>query len=422
MNVFESKQFNCRLYCDDKSIPVVLPCLFSLHCFKNNKGYVFEWKTSRARNNISEGEIRPVNLSHSRLVTISSKLKNFFIWLEKEAEGMETISLENHHNLPEEILNYYINQVLVHEQDKSIHSIEDSVNALNHYYNFLAYHGFTEQKSVMLNPENKEQSTQNTQERNAIKYISAELRGVIVSCCTSIRDECIIKNSAECGLRTKENKGLLLNDFKIGHTVYKGLKSFFKQIDQEHKNKIPEEECQQEYKYWLQGLFTKGKPNGGGGKGRWIYISRELMLRYKLYFETERTNSDSNTLFVTKTGKPIPSYFGTNLFKKLRGIVIRKQQNNLLPEYLDELDGDHTYHCLRHSFATDKFYDFCEQDNIDYMSVTEYSAPYRRLAELLGHSSSNPKHQNTTSKFYIHLVGYKMRIDSKIHRKNNHMD
>ena len=135
------------------------------------------------------------------------------------------------------------------------------------------------------------------------------------------------------------------------------------------------------------------------------------MLRFKLYYETERPDCGEDSLFLTdpasRTVHGIKEYQGSRDFKDTRALVIDKQKEGLLPTYLHLLDEKHTYHILRHSYGTDKFHDAVEEDGLELENVTHLSRPYLLVAELLGHETQG-KDAPTTTRKYIRSVKEKL--------------
>ncbi|MFY8297583.1 tyrosine-type recombinase/integrase [Pseudoalteromonas sp. SS15] len=413
MYAFNSEKFKSTLYCNELGVPYLLPCLFSQHLHENKEGYKISWIGNLDKKSRKKAELTNIHLADTTIKSICSELKKFIVWYEEYSQDKNAIKMKFHHNAPDELLEHYINEVLVVDLCKSEKMVEKALSAIRYYYNFLAYNGISHLKTIDFTKKARVIAKDNTQTRNAIKYISTNMRATIYNSADTIRDECLLKNSGECGLRTKENTGILLNDFKVGKMTYQGVKSFFDKIDWEESQNLQVEQLQQEFKYRLQGKYTKGKKSKGG-RARWIYIKRDLMLRYKAYYQTERPTSNSNTLFVTNKGHPIGTYQGTRAFTKARKIVLEKQDKGLLPEYFDILEDEHTYHCLRHSFGTDKFYDACIKNGLNFETVSYTHQPYRLVAELLGHTSEKPDVQSQTTSMYIHFCFDKLATEEKV--------
>jgi len=232
--------------------------------------------------------------------------------------------------------------------------------------------------------------------RTAVKYLTPELRSILYRNTDSLRDELLLRGGGELGLRSKENQGLLLEDFMLGNKKHLGFKSLFLEMDQH-----PE---QMEFKYCLQGQHTKAPRNAGGGESRTLYIHRSLLERYKHYYETERPQSTSNTLLLnfsdSNYGTPIAENAASRAFTRIKKKVLELQRNDALPTDGQMLENDHTGHVLRHSFGTDKFYDASKENRVKIDSVTPTSAVYLLVAKLMGHNAKDGKAPETT-KTYI---------------------
>jgi len=195
-----------------------------------------------------------------------------------------------------------------------------------------------------------------------------------------------------------ENLGFLLKDFKIGKNKYKGLESLFRELD-ENEDKL-------EFIYFLQGIYSKGS-NGKGGKSRKIFLSRSILEAMRDYWIEERPVSHSNHLFLNDANNnkgSISKSRASIIFNKIRKRIREAQGALYLHE--QEVESDHTYHCLRHSFGTDLFYDLAEENRILVDDVTTTSQVYLTVAATLGHSVTGRFAPETTKK-YIRSCNYK---------------
>ncbi|MCF6459377.1 hypothetical protein [Pseudoalteromonas sp. MMG024] len=411
MYSFQSEKFKTKLMCCNDGIPLLLPNIFLHSLYKNRQVYKLIWIDGTGKRRIKDAELNKITLSKKKISECFYELRKFLLWLENYSKNSSSISLTTHHNLPEEFLNHYINNVLILERNTSEKMVEKAISGLTYYYNYLAFNGFTNIKEIRVKNKNKSIARDNTKRRNTIKYLSPSMRAELYANARNLRVECTLRAGGECGLRTQENVGLLLNDFKVGGKSYSGMKSFFKEIDVETKLNERLDKQKQEFKYWLQGKYSKGRRNGVGGISRWIYIPRDVMLRFKLYYETERPKCGEDSLFITDplsgAVHGIREYQGTRDFKDTRALVIDKQQQGLLPDYLHILEEDHKYHILRHSYGTDKFHDAVEEDGLELENVTHLSRPYLLVAELLGHETRG-KDAPTTTRKYIRSVKEKL--------------
>jgi integrase len=200
----------------------------------------------------------------------------------------------------------------------------------------------------------------------------------------------------ELGCRSKECQGFLVDDFTIAGKVHKGLKSLF--LDMKEN---PEKE---EFGYYLQGKFSKSK-RSAGGESRTLYFHRDLLTRFKNYFENERPEFQEQTFFLNDpangedSGTPISKIRPSKIFAQVRAKIIEMQKNHLLDPEDQRLEEDHTGHVLRHSFGTDKFYKFSEEQNIRIDDVTTTSSVYLAVASLMGHSANDRSAPQTTKRY-----------------------
>ncbi|WP_445945592.1 hypothetical protein [Shewanella sp.] len=349
-----------------------------------------------------------VSVSLSIVGVIRGELNNFLVWLESYCRDKQAISLETHHNLPVDILNYYINYELIRRRSKSLAMADRALMSLRAYYNFLTYNGFTDRKDLVIDGDSKSIARENSRPRGVVKYYSPGLRSQIYASSSSLRDECILRAGGTTGVRAKENIGFLLNDFTVGHKKYHGLLSLFQ--------KLKLNPDQTEFEYWLQGKYTKAS-RGSGGKSRMLYIPRDTLLRFIEYYEKERPHCEIDNLFVTDPSsgylKQISPASASAAFANSRKKILSKQREGLLPDYLDLLDEKHSYHILRHSFGTDHFYDAVKKNGMRVDDVTPTSQPYLVVAALLGHSASG-RGAPAATKEYIRSCNLKEKLEAGV--------
>jgi len=404
---FKSEKFNSILFCDDEGIPLVMPTIFShsLHAkrLKYRLAYIDE-----GNRRIKKAELVSQNVSKSTISKIINELNNFLIWLEEYSLGKSHISLAFHHNLPDELLNHYINQVIIVERSKSKPMAKKALNALRTYYNYLAYNGFTDLKIINIEPDYLNIANENTRHRGVVKYFSEGLRAQMYANAKNLRDESILRAGGTCGVREKENIGFLINDFKAGGQFYKGLNSLF--------NEMKNNPNQQVFEFYLQGKYSKSI-NGQGGISRMLYIPKETLECFKKYKDKERPKCELDNLFVTEPSsghlKAISVKCVERAFEYMRSTILKKQEMGLLPEYLDSLQLEQTYHILRHSFGTDTFYDAAQENGMKIDDVTYMSQPYLVTARLLGHVATGNKAPKTT-RAYIRSCHVKIKLINKI--------
>lgn len=401
----QSKKYEAPLFIKDDLSPVLLPSFFS-HSLKLNQT-IYELERVVGKKGFVTQKLVTKQIKKDQVVALLDKLNNFLSWLETYSLSSSEVSLESHHNLSNKILNFYINEVLVEKLGKSEGVIKKHLSALRAYYNYLANAGFTNVKNIVMEASFQERARENTKVRTAVKYMTPELRSILYKNTSSIRDELLLKTAGEVGLRTKENLGILVNDFEVGKKIHKGMLSLFKEMR--------DNPSQNEFKFYLQGKYTKA-PRNGFGKPRYIFFTRELLCRMNEYYEDERPDSDSNHFFLnTDTvfyGHPISKKRASKVFESVRETVIEKQRTLSLPPDGQQLEEDHTHHVLRHSFGTDKFYFLSDAHGMAVDNVTPTSLVYLTVAKLMGHNAAD-KHAPKTTKSYIRSCNIKKDFEEK---------
>lgn len=395
----QSKEYKVPLFIKDDLSPILLPSFFS-HSLTVNQT-IYELERVVGKKGFVTQKLVTKQIKREQVVMILGKINNFLSWLDSYSLSSNEVSLESHHNLSNKILNFYINEVLVEKLGKSEGVIKKHLTALRAYYNYLANAGFTNIKNIVIEVNFQERARENTKVRTAVKYITPELRSILYQNTSSVRDELLLKTAGELGLRTKENLGILVNDFEVGAKIHKGMLSLFKEMR--------DNPSQNEFKFYLQGKYTKA-PRNGFGEPRYIFFTRELLFRMNEYYEEERPESDSNHFFLnTDTvfyGTPISKMRASKVFESVREIVIEKQKTLLLPSDGQQLEEDHTHHVLRHSFGTDKFYFLADAHGMAVDNVTSTSLVYLTVAKLMGHNAAD-KHAPQTTKSYIRSCNIK---------------
>lgn len=347
----KSEYHQCYIFMAEDLSLLLLPTFFSkavcLH------GVVWKRVTSDGKDKFASTTYQEEAISEVTIKILINKLDHFFNWVIQYSQTSSHVSIDSHHNIPEELLNHYINTVIIEEKGAGKHTVDQYLMALRNYYDYLAMTGFTNAKDIRVKPRLKSVVKRNTKRRTAEKYLSLELRSILYRNTDSIRDELLLRGGGELGLRSKENQGLLLEDFMVGNKKHLGFKSLFLEMAQH-----PE---QMEFQYYLQGQYIKSPRNAGGGESRLLYIHRSLLQRYKDYYDNERPESTGNTLLLNASysdnGTPIAESAASRAFTKAKKKVLKLQRSGALPQHVQRLEDDHTGHALRHSFCTDKFYD-----------------------------------------------------------------
>lgn len=390
----KSEYHQCHIYMTEDLSVLLLPTLFSKAVSRT--GVVWKRVTRDGKDKFASTTYQEEEISDVTIKILHNKLEHFFNWLVQYSQTSIQVSIDRHHNIPEELLNHYINTVIIEEQGAGEHTVEQYLLALRNYYDFLTMTGFTNAKDIRVKPRLKSVIKRNTKRRTAVKYLTPELRSILYRNTDSLRDELLLRGGGELGLRSKENQGLLLEDFVVGNKKHSGFKSLFLNMAQ-----YPE---QMEFEYFLQGQYTKAPRNAGGGESRRLFIHRSLLERYKYYYDNERPESTENTLLLNASysdgGTPLAENAASRAFTRAKKKVFELQRSGALPGHMQMLEDDHTGHILRHSFGTDKFYDACKEHRVKIDSVTPTSAVYLLVAKLMGHNAKDGKAPETT-KTYI---------------------
>lgn len=389
-----SEYHQCHIFMAEDLSILLLPTLFSKAVSRT--GVVWKRVTTDGKDKFASTTYQEEEISNVTIKILHNKLEHFFSWLVQYSQTNSQVSIDRHHNIPEEFINHYINTVIIEEQGAGEHTVEQHLMALRDYYNYLAMTGFTNGKDIRVKPRLKSIIKRNTKRRTSVKYLTPELRSILYRNTDSTRDELLLRGGGELGLRSKENQGLLLEDFMVGNKKHPGFKSLF--LKMAHH---PE---QMEFEYFLQGRYTKASRNTGSGESRRLFIHRSLLERYKFYYDNERPESADNTLLLNASysdyGTPIAENTASRAFTRAKKKVLELQRSGALPEHVQMLEDDHTGHTLRHSFGTDKFYDTCKESRVKIDSVTPTSAVYMLVAKLMGHNAKDGSAPETT-KTYI---------------------
>jgi integrase len=265
--------------------------------------------------------------------------------------------------------------------------------ALNAYFNYLAVNNLSDVKRLFIRPKHREAARNNTKKRIAVKYLTPKLRSILYQNTSSKRDELLLRSGGEMGCRSKENLGFLVDDFTVGAKTYEGMKSLFLKMSSDKDKQV--------FEYHLQGRFSKSK-RSSGGESRTLYFHRDLLKRFEDYYKNERPKSNEQTFFlnnaINNNGAILRSR-ASRVFAEARAKVIAEQRDGGLDPEGQMLETDHTHHVLRHSFATDKFYDYAQEKNIRIDDVTTTSQIYLSVAALMGHSVNDRSAPQTTKRY-----------------------
>ena len=391
---------------DDDSL-IFIPSFYSLSLSYHLKHY--KKIDKKFKNGINETELIESDISQVTASQYITQLELFLRYLhqsDQENPGQNWLILN--HNLPQEIINHYINDIFI---VKGKHSMTNAMlcrTALSSYYNYLTRVGLTSYKSLSIAPGNKTTAQKNTKRREAIKYLPQSTRNALYRQCNTKRNKLILKCGAEIGTRAKEVAGFYLKDFEYGQKTRKGLLTLFEEMETNLNQTV--------YTYFLPGKNTKGKP-GKGGMSRNLYIPIDLLQEMQEYYQQERpANSEFNTFFLkvdnVTYGEPINEKLASSVFLEAKNKLLERQGRDNENTY--KIHKDHVFHVMRHSFGTDKFYDYVKDTGNEIDAITANSAVMIQVAELLGHSlSGKDKGLNTTRK-YIRSAQQKMTMEGLI--------
>ncbi len=392
MYKLQSRKYGCPLFLNDDVSLILLPCFFSQSLISTKQIYGLVERSSKGM--AVEQQIERRDVSDSTIYTILTRLEKFLYWVEKYSITSDTLNLNNHEAIPSELVNHYINEVLIEKERVSETGIFQHLMALNAYFNYLAVNRFSRPKQLHVKPKFRETARDNTRKRTAVKYLTPKLRSILYQKTSCMRDELLLRTGGEMGCRSMENQGFLLGDFKVGSKKHNGLKSLFVEMNSDKSKQV--------FEYYLQGKFSKSK-RFSGGESRILYFHRSLLERFESYYKNERPKSAEQSFFLNDSannvGTPITASRASRVFTEVRNKVIIDQKNGLSDPEGQMLEKDHTHHVLRHSFGTDKFYEYSQEKNTRIDDVTTTSQVYLAVAKLMGHSTNDQSAPQTTKRY-----------------------
>ncbi|RPF13323.1 site-specific integrase [Vibrio crassostreae] len=388
------------IYLDDDSTPLLLPCLYARYI--NQLGLSIELVSEKNRiTNKTTHYFNEQEIGDNAQYVRGNQLGLFLRWVKEQESPDSLISLYYHTALPVDIINEYINDYLIDGCSKSEIVVDRAVLSLQSYYNWLHYFFENKYKNIGVYASHRALARANNKQKLIVDYLLPATRELIYRNTKTLLEEIILRNGGELGCRAKENQGFLLKDFRVNNKSHSGMLNLFYELE-ENPNK-------DEFKYHLSSLYTKY------GRSRTLYISRALLEKMKLYYDTERPITDCDHLFVSNSsnhtrGECISTQYASDTFHStVQQIMSEVRDYPKLYEYCQILEEDHVYHTLRHSFGTDIFYDQCVAQNKHPDSITTESAVYIETARRMGHKVDG-RYSNQTTKRYIHSCGYRVRL------------
>ncbi|NOU52606.1 site-specific integrase [Pseudoalteromonas sp. JBTF-M23] len=388
-------------YIDSNGTPLVLPTIFSM--VVNREGRVLLSRVKKGEDGNINENLEFSDLSENVIRQYESKLLEFFEYCDSMASSDASLpNVHKHTHAPSEFINKYINEYLIEQEEKGMKSVEQAKVALQAYYNYLAKIGITYIRNLYIRPKQRKKANKNTKRRRAYKYIARQTRSTMLLKSKSLRDELILQFGVICGLRTHENTSLFLNDFTYGKKKQSGFLTMFADLECN-----PDE---QSFKYLL--TITKSRRNEGS-PSRVIYIPRELLEKCRQYYLLERPVSEDNCLFVNNDpntkGQAISPSTGTRIFREIKNTILEQIVNGKISEL--PLHEDNSYQHLRHSFATEKFYELC--GDIPHHAITEGHSVVTEIARLMGHKINKKKHAQEITMRYIRSVDEMLIVEGK---------
>lgn len=386
-----------QVFKDDSGKIIYLPLLWCIQL--SVLGVTHKWVNvdrtwkPHSINNVSspfnaEQELVTVDIKKSTIEKYAGHIYQFLLHVNISSKAGDSYSLDNLEVLSHDFLNSYVNEILP-KQVSSFSALNSHVSALKSFFSFLSYLGLRRYTLIAIHRSTKQNLAKDDNSRKKISYISKSERSSLLLACSNQRDKLILRMGYEVGLRTSENRALVMANFNAKNSKHSGLTDLFDQLD-----KYPRRD---RFSFLLNGRYTKG------GRSRYVYFDRQLLLDMKRYFDTERQTLlqhyqlNSNSFFIRYdkegAGSEISSNLGTRLFNKLR--------KQCFP------DSQATYHDLRHTFASELYYsELLDSNNRETRSE---NAARIVVAERLGHRDIK------TTLIYIRLLQHLKLIEGLEH-------
>ena len=373
-------------FIDCNNTPVVIPTLISMSM--NKTGCVKSQKTIVNKNKVVEVTIVDTEINPSTINIHEDAILHFLQYVEQQSQlNPDLPNVHMHTHATSEFINTYLNDYLISELKKGFNTVTQRISILTSYYIYLSYLGIAETKNLYIYQKLRAAAHQNIVRSRAYKYIQKDTRNKMLLTCKTIRDELLLRFGFECGLRAIENTSLFMDDFTYAKKPQKGFKSLFDELEQSDKDV---------FEYLL--TITKARKNEGS-PARTIYIPRALLEKCKMYYLVERQKeTNSNSLLVSTDGKgtAIKAGVATRVFRDIRTMLLDGRSPNLV------LNEDNSYHHLRHSFGTEKFYELCR--GIPHDSITEGHSVVTEVARLMGHKINKKEWAQEVTIRYIRSI------------------
>lgn len=372
-----------HVFLDDDGEVLCLPLLWAAHLAIT--GNIYRWSEQgefRAKGTYSRRFPISINrifleseVSENTIQNYIGHLFHFLTHVNEVSKGTPC-SIQQVELIKYEFVNDYLNNVLP-SRVTSVSALYSHQAAISAFFSFLFHLDLRPYTPFTILRKTKQLIAETDDRHKKISYVTRHQRSVLSTACNTLRDRLILRMGYEVGLRTSENRGLVLNDFKAKNKSNKGLAFLFEELSRNP--------TQDRFQYLLNGKFTKG------GRSRYIFFTRELLEELKHYHDTERlsivqdSGRKSDHLFLKNdyesAGLPIAASHGTKLFNNLK---------NKCPTI-----SSLSYHDLRHTFATELYHE--ELIDSDNRETRSESAALIVVAERLGHKNVE------STKIYIRL-------------------
>ena len=402
VNIFGTSIDKAPVLIDDNGVIVFLPVMYMLQLRINSSTQRIV-ETVDSRTGEINKQIKTKSVSDQTVESYSSELVMFMSYLNKLHKEKSTPPMHFSEAVSEEVINHYINKVVA-QRKVSILTVEHHVASLSAYYNYLLSAGITKYRYIRIFKNTRKTLSAKTGATGKINYVTVQGRNELLRACSSQRDKLILKMGFEVGLRSKENQGLLLNDFVYNNKTQKGLLSLFTEMNADTGK--------QTFTYFLDGHYTKA------GKSRLIYFSRELLELIRRYYHSERMvviNAAINNAKIQGKEFVEHNHLFINNDQEYKGYPISKgRASTVFSRVLNKVEwlNQHlVYHDLRHSFATE-LYHYLLDSNSGRETRSE-SAALLEVAERLGHELSKDGKPTTSTTRYIRLRELMITLEEK---------
>ena len=385
LNKNHIKQLTCLI--DSAGRVYLFPMLFAYHLEVN--GQAPHWITKKEKRT---GKATTI-LKHKRIK--ASSVETRLSHIKRFVEYIERNSGENAVHQIYTLAYPYYRDYIEHDLSRSlsVETIDSNLTSLKLFINFLGFLEVRPSFDIDISSSARQYAADNNSNYSKRKYIPRALREKLLLNCDNRSQRLILKMGSEVGLRASELLGLRME--AEGSMKY-GLKLLFEQVADSKLNHLDE------FEFTLLGKYAKR------GTTRTLIFKRELLEEMRRYFYIERQEligdqEDHGVFFVRSDnkgkGQPISTQHATNVFRYVADQIS------------DDLK-DYTFHCLRHSFATELFNE--ELMNSKGQETRAESAALITVAKRLGHKI-NKRTGKVSESTYIYIA---LRHEMKLMEQN----